>query len=97
MNLLFSLQKIGTLKQKNWSFTGSSRNSIGIIKCDFSFFLSFFFFVFCLFSAALVAYGGSQATGLIRAVAAGLSQRHSNAGSKPHLRSIPQLMAMPDP
>ena len=30
----------------------------------------FFFFVFCLFRAALASYGGSQARGLIRAVAA---------------------------
>ena len=38
-------------------------------------------FLFCLFRAALTAYGVSQARGLIRAVAAGL--RHSNEGSEP--------------
>ena len=32
----------------------------------------FFFFVFCLFRASPVAHGGSQARGLIRAVAASL-------------------------
>ena len=44
-----------------------------------------------------MAYGGSQARGLIGAVAAGLRQRHSNAGSEPHLQPTPQLMARPDP
>ena len=58
---------------------------------------NFFFFVFCLFRAAPVAYGGSQARGLIRAVAAGLCQRHSNSGSEPSLQPTPQLMATPDP
>ena len=43
-----------------------------------------FFFVFCLFAiswATSVAYGGSQARGLIGAVAAGLRQSHSHMGS----------------
>ena len=46
----------------------------------------FFFSSFCLFAfagVAPVAYGGSQAKGLIEAVAAGLHQSHSNAGSQP--------------
>ena len=51
--------------------------------------VKFFFVVvvvFCLFfRAALEAYGGSQARGLIGAAPAGLHQSHSNAGSKPHL------------
>ena len=58
------------------------------------------FFFFCLFAfprAASAAYGGSQARGLIGAVAAGLHHNHSNAGSEPHLRPTPQLTAMPDP
>jgi len=50
-----------------------------------------------LFRAASVAYGGSQARGLIRAVANGLRQRHNNARSEPRLRPTPQLTAMPDP
>ena len=59
-----------------------------------------FFFFFCLFTisrAAPVAYRGSQARGLIRAVASGLYQSHSNAGSELHLQTIPQLAAMLDP
>ena len=39
---------------------------------------------FCLFRAVLMAYGGSQARDWIRAVAAGLHHRHSNAGTKLH-------------
>ena len=50
---------------------------------------------FLLFRAAPMAYGGSQASGLIGATAAGL--HHSNARSEPRLRPTPQLMAIPDP
>ena len=44
-----------------------------------------------------MAYGGSQARGLIGALAAGLRQSHSNARSKLHLRLTPQLTATLDP
>ena len=56
-----------------------------------------FFFVFCLYRATPVAYGGSQAGGLIRAVATGLHQSYSNAGTEPHLGPTPQRTATPDP
>ena len=56
-----------------------------------------FFFVFCPFRATPVAYGGSQARGLIGAIAAGLCHSHSNTRSEPHLRTTPQLKATPDP
>ena len=56
----------------------------------------FVLFHFLLFRAPLMAYGGSQARGLIRAVATGLHQSHSNSGSQPHLRPTP-LMGTPDP
>ena len=49
------------------------------------------------FRAEPVAYGGSQARGLIGAVAAGLHHSHSNAGSEPRLRPTPPLTATPDP
>ena len=64
-----------------------------------------FFFFFCLFVvvvvvaiswAAQAAYGGSQARGPIGAVATGLRQSHSNAGSEPRLQPTPQLTATPD-
>ena len=49
----------------------------------------YLFIYLCLFAiswAAPVAYGGSQARGRIRAVAAGLRLSHSNTGSEPRLR-----------
>ena len=40
-----------------------------------------------------MAYGGSQARGVIEAVAAGLRRSHSNVGSELRLRPTPQLTA----
>uniref|UniRef100_A0A8D1E0T9 RAD52 motif-containing protein 1 n=1 Tax=Sus scrofa TaxID=9823 RepID=A0A8D1E0T9_PIG len=60
---------------------------------------TFFFFVvvFLLFLwAAPTAYGSSQARDQIRAVAAGLCQSHSKAGSQPCLQPTPQLNATLD-
>ena len=54
------------------------------------------FFFFAISWAASVAYGGSQAGGLIGAVAASLRQSHSNAGSQPSLQPTPQLTVTPD-
>ena len=62
--------------------------------CLFCFFL---LLSFAFSRAAPAAYGGSQAIDLIGAVATGLRQSHSNAGSTPHLQPTPQLTAMPDP
>ena len=58
------------------------------------------FIYFCLFAfsrAAPMAYGRSQARGLIGAVAAGLCQSHSNTGSELCLRPTPHLTIMQDP
>ena len=44
-----------------------------------------------------MAHGGSQARGLIGAVAAGLCQSHSDTRSKPRLRPTSQLTATLDP
>ena len=64
-------------------------------------YLFIFIFIFiCLFAiswAAPAAYGGSQARGLIGAVATNLRQSHSNAGFEPRLQPTPQLTATPDP
>jgi len=50
------------------------------------FFIFLFIFVFLPFLGPLpAAYGGSQARGLIGAVATGLRHSHSNARSEPHL------------
>ena len=65
----------------------------------FIYFLSFVFFVVVVVAiswAAPAAYGGSQARGRIGAVATGLRQSHSNAGSEPRLQPTPQLTATPD-
>ena len=53
--------------------------------------------IFCLFKAAPTAYGGSQARGGIRAVAASLCYSHSNVGYELHLQPTPQLTATLDP
>ena len=44
-----------------------------------------------------MAYGGSQARGVIGAAPAGLYQSHSHTGSKPCLRPTSQLKATLDP
>ena len=62
------------------------------------FYLFIIYLSFFAFSRATpAAYGGSQARGLIEAVATGLHQSHSNSGSEPRLRPTPQLTATPDP
>ena len=61
----------------------------------------YYYFCVCVFFAiswaASAAYGGSQARGLIGAVAAGPCQSHKNVGSELHLQPTPKLTAMPDP
>ena len=69
-------------------------------KISFQIFYPFFnqvFFLSFVFRAAPMAYGVSQARGLIGVIAAGLHHRHSNSRSELHLRPTPQLMAMLDP
>ena len=61
-----------------------------------SWYVNFFFF-WSFFRAAPMSYGGSQARGPVRAIAASLCHSHSNAESEPHLRPTPQLMATLDP
>ena len=63
-----------------------------------SFGVIFFGGVFFAFSRATpAAHGGSQARGLIGAVAAGLYYSQSNEGSEPRPRPTPLLTATPDP
>ena len=57
----------------------------------------FFTFIFVFLDKTSMAYGGSQARGRIRAVAAGLCYSHSNARSEPHLWPTLQLMETSDP
>ena len=56
-----------------------------------------FLFVFCLFRAVPVAYGGSQARGQIGAVAPGLHHSHGNTASELQLQPTQQLAVMRDP
>ena len=69
--------------------------------CKFSeiwlYFFKFVISLFSLFRATPMAYGGSQARGGIGGTAVGLGHSHSNARSKPHLQSTPQLKVTPDP
>ena len=61
---------------------------------------NFFFFFLVFFATSWVtpgAYGGSKARSRIGAVAAGLRQSYSNAGSELRLRPTPQLRATRDP
>ena len=55
-------------------------------------FILFFFFSF-LCTAAPVAYGNSQASGLIGAAAASLYYSQGNTKCEPHLQPIPRLAA----
>ena len=72
----------------------SAAVNIGCITCQE---FLFFFSLFAFSRAAPVAYGGSQARGLIGAVATGMCNSHSNTGSELRLQPIPQLTATPDP
>ena len=61
------------------------------------YFFILFFGLFAISRAASVAHGGSQARGLIGAVATGLHRSHSIMGSELHLRPTPQLIVRLDP
>ena len=90
-------------------FTESTYVSLGLLGVFISpahqfqlvwcFYLFIYLFIYCLFAiswASPEAYGGSQARGQIGAVATGLCQSHSNAGSEPRLWPTLQLTATPD-
>ena len=89
----FHFQELYFFLQSAFGFLGA----IASLWWYYFFFVFFFFFFFFAFSwAAPMAYGGSQTRGLIRAIAAGLCQSHSNAGCEPSLQATPQLMATLD-
>ena len=70
----------------------------GSVFTAFFFFNLFLFFAFFFFFRATPsAYVSSQARCWIRAIATGLYHSHSNMGSEPRLRPVPQLRAMLDP
>ena len=77
-------------------FTFKVNLDISVLISIFLIILDYYYYYYYYFEgAAPTAYGYSQARGWIGAVAAGHS--HSNARSKPHLWTTPQLTAMPDP
>ena len=57
----------------------------------------FYFSGFFLGVSTPAAYGGSQARGQIRAIAAILCHSHNTVRSELHLPPTPQFRAMPDP
>ena len=67
-------------------------NNVKTVNC-----MGFFLGGGTMVRAAPTAYGSSQNSGRIRAVATGLHHRHRNVRSEPHLLSTPQLSATPDP
>ena len=67
---------------------------IFLIISDVEFFLGV---CVCVFRAASAAYGGSQARGRIRAVAAGLHHSHTKLLPRPSLQPTLQVTAMLDP
>ena len=48
-------------------------------------------------AASAAAFGSSHTRGQMAAAAVGLHYSHSNVGSEPRLRPMPQLIVMPDP
>ena len=82
-----------------WHICGRERGREGFVEvvCQVNLFIYLFFCLFVFPRATPLAYGGSQARGLIRAVAASLHHSRSNVGSDPRLQSIPQLTATLDP
>ena len=90
---IVGIQSLWVCLSTKLAMGGGGSKGGGVI---FLFFL--IFFVFLLFSRATpTAYGGSQARSRIGAVATGLHQSHSNAGSELCLRPTPQLTAPPNP
>ena len=79
------------MQDKNYH-TFMNWNILQLFKKIIYLFYFLFFYFFCLFAiswATPVAYGGSQARGLIGAIAAGLCQSHSNTGSELCLQTTP--------
>ena len=109
--LLFFLSACGSSQARDWTLAMAVTQAAAVTMPDaqpavprenwhiiFFLFLKIIFciiIIICLFRAPPMAYGGSQARGLIGAVAAGL--HHSHIRSESCLRPTPRLTAMPDP
>ena len=95
--MCFNIYKLIAFMNKNQIITKQNFKPLFYIGFQSTKYLEIYIYVFCLFRAAPVAYGSSQARGLIRSAATGLHHSHSNAGSEPHPRPTPQLTATRDP
>ena len=72
------------LKHKMFKFINVQTQAMTVSPfLTFYSYLFIYLFIYCLFRAAPTAYGGSQARGLIRAVATSLRHSHSKARSEP--------------
>ena len=98
------LEKLKDNRKKKSSREKKSKLDFGLFSSNFSdvniFLMAGFIYLFIyvlVFRAALIAYGGSQVRGQIRAAAASLHHSHSNTRSEQHLRPTPRLTAMLDP
>ena len=86
---IFTILNFSIQKQQFLYFIWSLKKFLFLIIAFFIVLFSFSFSFFCFLGPHPVAYGGSQARGRIRAVAAGLRPSHSNVRSKPRLRPTP--------
>ena len=88
--------------QSHCPTVGTSGSFLNLIhvhpSSDFKVLKDFFFFLVFLpfLGLPLVANGGCQVRGLIRAVAAGLCQSHSNARAEPHPKTYTTATAAQD-
>ena len=92
----------GMIKQNLRIQSGLNLSTLVFTQCKYSLFnilfkVSFILISFCLFRGTPMAYGGSQARGLIRAVASSLCHCHSSARSKLCLQPTPRFMATSGP
>ena len=73
----------------SWQWGGSPCPHVDVFThpeaLQIPYYWDFLLLSFCLFRAVPAAYGGSQARGLIGAVATSLQHRHSNTRSEPCL------------
>ena len=79
---LASEELTGLVLSPNRCITHFHSLFLSLVLLSFISLFLFIYFLFLLFRAALTANGGSQARGLIGAVASGLHHSHSNSGSK---------------
>ena len=83
--LFLSFNPYDCVQVKDWAWCLSILNSFQIFLLIALFYFIIYLFVFCVFTATPMAYGGSQTRGRIGDIAADLHHSLSNAGTEPHL------------